>query len=158
MHEMAAMNLLNSALLNTNPVSLLRASAGPKATEPTISFAEVAAVEQVRAIEKPSSGETTDETLDLGPIEEFRRYMAMSPAEKMFYRVLADEGLTIEEYNALPPEEKAKIDELVEERLRDYREARQLDNSQTKGIAQYQMMQMDKADEESDPPLTDLFI
>ncbi|MFG1496045.1 hypothetical protein ABMA57_05365 [Saccharospirillum sp. HFRX-1] len=158
MYEMAAMNLLNSALLNTNPVALLPASAGTKATLPTTSFAEIAAVEQVRAVENQQSGQVMEGLPDLSPIEEFKRYMEMSPAEKMLYSVLAEKGMTIEEYNELPAEEKAKIDELVEERLREYRDARELDRTQTKGVAQYQLMQMNTPDKDGDHRLADIFI
>ncbi|MBA6420024.1 hypothetical protein ACS8E9_05885 [Pseudomonas neustonica] len=49
--------------------------------------------------------------------EEFSRYMAMSVAEKIKHTLLQEMGLTEEEYDALPPEEKEKIDELIAERL-----------------------------------------
>lgn len=152
------MNLLNSALLNTNPVSLLPASAGNKTTVPATSFAEVAAVEQVRAVENQQAGQFTESLPAQDPIAEFKKYMAMSPAEKMLYSVLAEEGLTIEQYNELPAEEKAKFDEIVDERLREYREVRELERSQAKGLTQYQLMQMNATDKDGERRLADIFI
>ncbi|MGB3596540.1 MAG: hypothetical protein WBA27_05980 [Pseudomonas neustonica] len=41
----------------------------------------------------------------------------MSVADKIKHTLLQEMGLTEEEYDALPPEEKEKIDELIAERL-----------------------------------------
>lgn len=159
MHEIASVNLLNSALLNTNPVSLLPASVGSKTSVPAISFAEVAAVEQIRAVEKQQGDAALTESLSgQDPIEEFKKYMQMSPAEKMLYSVLADAGITIEEYNELPAEEKAKLDEKVTERLREDPETRQLSGSQAHGIAQYQLMHMNATEKDSNRRLADIFV
>lgn len=49
--------------------------------------------------------------------EEFSRYMAMSVADKVKHSVLQQMGLSEEEYDALPPEEKTKVDEKIAERI-----------------------------------------
>lgn len=51
--------------------------------------------------------------------EEFRDYMALSPAEKIHMKMLAELGLTEEEYEALPPEEKERIDLQIAQRLKE---------------------------------------
>ncbi|PKM05019.1 MAG: hypothetical protein CVV16_02410 [Gammaproteobacteria bacterium HGW-Gammaproteobacteria-6] len=51
--------------------------------------------------------------------EEFSRYMAMSVADKVKHSVLQQMGLSEEEYDALPPEEKTKVDEKIAERIAD---------------------------------------
>lgn len=47
--------------------------------------------------------------------EEFMDYMHLTPEEKVRAGMLADMGMTEEEYEALPPEEKAKIDKKIDE-------------------------------------------
>ncbi|MCG8293009.1 hypothetical protein [Pseudomonas entomophila] len=51
--------------------------------------------------------------------QDFHDYMAKSPAEKIKEKFLQEMGLTEEEYNALPPEQKAKIDEQIVRRIQD---------------------------------------
>lgn len=111
---------------------------------------QVTPVTQVSAVERGGSTNTassqpiTESTPARDPVEEFKKYMAMSPAEKMRYAVLADAGLTMEEYQSLPPEEKEKIDVQISERLENLREAREINNNRPRAIAQYQMeMQRD---------------
>ncbi|QXH58105.1 hypothetical protein [Pseudomonas maumuensis] len=52
-------------------------------------------------------------------LQEFRDYMAKSPAEKIKEKMLQEMGLTAEEYDALPPEQKARIDEQIAQRLQE---------------------------------------
>lgn len=152
------MNLLSSAILNLNPVPLIPAAADNKSLSTGTSFAEVAAIEEKRVAEKQPAEQLQEELPARNPVEEFKKYMEMSPAEKMLYVVLAEKDMTIEEYNELPAEEKAKIDDVVNERLREYREARELDRSQSNGIAQYQLMQMNSFNDSRSKSSTDVFI
>lgn len=69
----------------------------------------------------PSSDSTTKSAA-----EEFRDYMALSPAEKIHLKMLAELGLTEDEYNALPPEEKEKIDLQIAQRLKEETEAKSM--------------------------------
>lgn len=50
--------------------------------------------------------------------DKFMEYMNMSDEEKLKYMVLAQMGISKEEYDSMSPEEKAKIDEKVEERMK----------------------------------------
>ncbi len=56
----------------------------------------------------------TDESL---AVAEFLEYMEMTPEEKYFDMFLKEEGLTQEEYDALPPEDKAEITEKIQNRI-----------------------------------------
>jgi hypothetical protein len=53
--------------------------------------------------------------------EEFKKYMAMSPAEKLRYSLLEEMGITEEQLAAMPADERAqiekKIEALIKERL-----------------------------------------
>ncbi|MEC7029636.1 MAG: hypothetical protein VXW91_08145 [Pseudomonadota bacterium] len=50
-------------------------------------------------------------------VTEFLEYMEMTPEEKYFDMFLKEEGLTQEEYEALPPEDKAEITEKIQNRI-----------------------------------------
>jgi hypothetical protein len=50
-------------------------------------------------------------------LQEFRDYMAKSPAQKIKEKMLQELGLTPEEYDALPPEQKLKIDKQIAQRI-----------------------------------------
>ncbi|NQD93334.1 hypothetical protein HP532_11825 [Pseudomonas sp. CrR25] len=52
------------------------------------------------------------------PSESFMEFMAMSDQEKLQYMILAQMGISKEDYDAMSPEEQAKIDEKVEERMK----------------------------------------
>lgn len=67
----------------------------------------------------------TDETRS-SALQEFRDYMALSPEEKIRERMLSELGLTKDEYEALPPEEKDKIDKLIAERTKDETELKSM--------------------------------
>ncbi|MBV4508093.1 hypothetical protein HU751_024995 [Pseudomonas sp. BW13M1] len=54
-----------------------------------------------------------------GALQEFRDYMAKSPAEKIKEKLLAELGLTEEEYDALPPERKMIIDQQIAQRMQE---------------------------------------
>ncbi|MDD2091751.1 hypothetical protein NP522_16320 [Pseudomonas guariconensis] len=54
-----------------------------------------------------------------GALEAFRDYMAKSPQEKIKEKYLAELGLSEEEYNALPPEQKEKIDQQIAQRMQE---------------------------------------
>jgi hypothetical protein len=48
--------------------------------------------------------------------QEFHDFMSKSPGEMIKEKLLREIGLTEEEYDALPPEMKAKVDELIAQR------------------------------------------
>ncbi|OCT25798.1 hypothetical protein [Pseudomonas putida] len=52
-------------------------------------------------------------------LQEFRDYMSKSPAEKIKEKILQELGMTEEDYNALPPEKKQKIDEQIAQRMKE---------------------------------------
>ncbi|WEL54213.1 hypothetical protein PZ739_20570 [Pseudomonas kermanshahensis] len=52
-------------------------------------------------------------------LQEFRDYMAKSPGEMIKDKLLREIGMTPEEYDALPPEMKAKVDELIAQRMKE---------------------------------------
>ncbi|MBC3453699.1 hypothetical protein QYE73_21880 [Pseudomonas mosselii] len=54
-----------------------------------------------------------------GALQEFRVYMSKSPAQKIQEKLLAELGLTKEEYDALPPEKKMMIDQQIAQRLQE---------------------------------------
>jgi hypothetical protein len=45
--------------------------------------------------------------------DEFKDYMAMSPAEKMRYSIMNDLGITQEQLDAMPPEQRAAIEKKI---------------------------------------------
>ncbi|WP_194787973.1 hypothetical protein [Pseudomonas sp. UFMG81] len=49
----------------------------------------------------------------------FRDYMAKSPEEKIKEKILQELGLTEDEYNALPPERKAIVDQQIAQRMKE---------------------------------------
>ncbi|MFG0542555.1 hypothetical protein ACF8EA_20615 [Pseudomonas sp. YQ_5] len=51
--------------------------------------------------------------------EEFHDFMSKSPGEMIKEKLLREIGLTEEEYDALPPEMKAKVDELIAQRMKE---------------------------------------
>lgn len=61
-------------------------------------------------------------------LQAFRDYMDKSPAEKIKEKYLQELGLTEEEYDALPPEKKALIDEQIAQRMQDDVESKALAN------------------------------
>jgi len=60
---------------------------------------------------------STQETGDA--LQEFRDYMAKSPEEKIKEKMLQELGMTVEEFNALPPEQQAKIGEQIAQRIKE---------------------------------------
>lgn len=51
--------------------------------------------------------------------QDFHDYMAKSPEEKIKEKMLQELGLTEDEYDALPAEQKAKIDEQIAQRIKE---------------------------------------
>lgn len=51
--------------------------------------------------------------------EAFRDFMSKSPAEKIKEKILQELGMTDEDYNALPPEKKQKIDDQIAQRMKE---------------------------------------
>ncbi|MHC6226677.1 hypothetical protein ACYU03_18200 [Pseudomonas sp. X10] len=68
----------------------------------------------------------------------FHDYMAKSPAEKIKEKILAELGMTAEEYDALPPEKKELVDKQIAQKIKEEAELKakanldqQLDGSAT---------------------------
>ena len=66
--------------------------------------------QEEQATEEPSAYQTA--------AEEFLDYMSKTPEERYFEAILAEKGLTKEQLDALPPEEKAKILEEIKEEIK----------------------------------------
>ncbi|UVL65534.1 hypothetical protein [Pseudomonas sp. B21-031] len=52
-------------------------------------------------------------------LQDFRDFMAKSPGEMIKEKLLLELGLTEEEYARLPPEVRAKVDELIAQRMKE---------------------------------------
>ncbi|MDH1262038.1 hypothetical protein [Pseudomonas sp. GD03944] len=52
-------------------------------------------------------------------LDEFKKYMEMTPAEKMRDSVLKELGLTEDELKSLPPEQQAAIEEKIVQRIKE---------------------------------------
>ena len=74
--------------------------------------------------------------------QEFQDFMSKSPGEMIKEKLLREIGLTEEEYDALPPEMKAKVDELIAQRMKEDIE-RKIEEK-----AQEQLAKADGLDEE----------
>lgn len=74
--------------------------------------------------------------------QEFHDFMSKSPGEMIKEKLLREIGLTEEEYDALPPEMKAKVDELIAQRMKEDIE-RKIEEK-----AQEQLAKADGLDEE----------
>lgn len=60
--------------------------------------------------------------------EQFLEYMKMTPQERLFYAFLKNkEGLSKEEFEALPPEEQQRIKEEIQKEIKEKIETGQLD-------------------------------
>jgi hypothetical protein len=64
-----------------------------------------------------------------GARSEFAKYMKMTPAERMHAALLAQMGVTEEEYKAMSPEDRAALDAKIQQKIKQQLEA----SSQTKG-------------------------
>ena len=69
--------------------------------------------------------------------QEFREYMALSPAEKIKLKLLNELGISQEEFEALPPAEKDKIERRIAEQMKKQTELESLAslNSELQGPA-----------------------
>ncbi|MGO0632694.1 hypothetical protein ACTORR_22175 [Pseudomonas sp. SAR267] len=52
-------------------------------------------------------------------VQDFRDYMAKSPEEKIKEKILQELGMTEDDYNALPPEQQAKVDDQIAQRMKE---------------------------------------
>jgi len=52
-------------------------------------------------------------------VKEFMAYMEKTPEERIRHQILAQMGLTEEELEAMPPEERAKVEEEIVEKIKD---------------------------------------
>ncbi|MDE4537310.1 hypothetical protein GIB19_08795 [Pseudomonas sp. ITEM 17296] len=75
------------------------------------------ALQNPEAAARQQTGAETEATSSA--LQAFREYMAKSPGEMMKEKLLREIGMTPEEYDALPPEMKAKVDELIAQRMKE---------------------------------------
>lgn len=73
---------------------------------------------------RQAAGTSTSKVSEGSATEAFRDFMDKTPAEMIKEKLLAEMGLTEEEYNALPPEQRAAIDEQIAQRMKDEIEAK----------------------------------
>jgi len=66
---------------------------------------------------RQQAGASTQESSDA--TQAFREYMAKTPEDKIKEKVLAELGMTVEEFDALPPEQKARIGEQIAQRIKE---------------------------------------
>lgn len=57
-------------------------------------------------------------------LQEFRDYMALSPEQKIREKMLREVGLSLEEYEELPPEKKELIDKQIAQRIQEEMEVK----------------------------------
>lgn len=57
-------------------------------------------------------------------LKAFREYMALSPEQKIREKMLRELGLSLEDYEALPPDKKEKIDRQITQRMQEEVEAK----------------------------------
>ena len=62
-------------------------------------------------------------------IKEFLDYMSKTPEERWFESLLTEEGLTKEEFDALPPEEKLEIEAKIQEKIKESTEQKSKQNA-----------------------------
>ncbi|NPE60059.1 hypothetical protein HLB27_16710 [Dickeya dadantii] len=51
--------------------------------------------------------------------QELMEWPAMSPEERLFFSVLSSMGISKEQYEAMPPEQKMELDRKVQERIKE---------------------------------------
>lgn len=74
------------------------------------------------ALQNPADSDATSRSA----AQEFRDYMALSPAEKIRLKMLGELGLTEADYEALPPEKKDAIDKQIALRLKEESEIKSM--------------------------------
>ena len=94
--------------------------------------------------------------------EEFRAFMAMTPAEKIRYSMLQEMGLTEDDVKAMPPEQQQKIEEAIAERIQQQAQANALAGATqsigaTAANAAAQLFQTIQAGSAAQPPHLDLY-
>lgn len=81
------------------------------------------------ALQNPESGVSESDgstSTTRSAAQEFRDYMALSPAEKIRLKMLNELGLTEEDYQALPPEKKDAIDKQITQRIQEESEIKSM--------------------------------
>lgn len=73
---------------------------------------------------RQAAGASTSNVPAGSATEAFRELMNKTPEEMIKEKMLAQAGLTEEEYNALPPEQRAAIDRQIAQRMKDEIEAK----------------------------------
>lgn len=62
---------------------------------------------------------------DAATLAEFREYMSKTPEQRMVEAILKELGITKEEFNALPPEERAAVETSIAAKIRERLEAQE---------------------------------
>lgn len=70
-----------------------------------------------QAAQEEHANEAENQVAKADPTREFLEYMNMTPEERFYEAVLRDMGLTREALEAMPPEERAKIEEEIKEKM-----------------------------------------
>lgn len=65
------------------------------------------------------------EAADAATLAEFREYMSKSPEQRMIEAILKELGITQEELNAMPPEERAAVENSIAAKIRERLEAQE---------------------------------
>lgn len=67
--------------------------------------------------------------------DEFKEYMQMSDEDKLKYALLAQMGVSKEQYDAMSPEDKAKIDKKLGDRMEQIAQAQNQSGAAAQGVA-----------------------
>ena len=62
------------------------------------------------------------DTAEMSPVDEYLDFMSKTPEQRYFEFLLAEEGLTKEEFDALPPEEKLKVENKIQQKMKEQAE------------------------------------
>lgn len=76
--------------------------------------------EQPSASESQHASQSYDKRTERGEAEKwFMDYMDKTPEQRLFEAILRDKGLTPEEFEALPPEERLKVEQEIQEEMKE---------------------------------------
>lgn len=105
-------------------LSAAQSQAGNSASQQSYQDAENEAYAKLKVQLQNIDALGTDEPQSAA--EAFHEYMALTPEEKIRQKMLNELGLTLEDYEALPPEQKDAIDKLIAERMQNETEQKSL--------------------------------
>lgn len=105
-------------VLSAHKSQTQRATRGSFAPEWMEAFAPAAPKTAETASHSSSAPESDkEEDTKQAVIDEFLKFMAMSPAERLWLQFLKQEGLTQEDYEKLPLEQRIKIEAAIREKI-----------------------------------------